>query len=270
MPTEKFSGITASGTNLTNATDVLMGVRSGTTDLTWTPLQASAYFWASPTITGHATIEGVTATGATGTGNFVFSAAPTITGHPTIEGVTSTGATGTGKFVFDGTPTLVTPVLGVATATSLNKVALTAPATSATLTIADGKTLTVSNSITLVGTDSTTMTFPTVSSAIGFLNVPQNSQNAGYTTVLTDSGKHILMATAGTFTIDSNANVAYPLGTVLTFINGTTSCTIPITSDTMTLAGTATTGTRTLAANGIATAIKIGTTSWIISGTGLT
>jgi hypothetical protein len=28
-------------------------------------------------------------------------ASPTITGHPTIEGVTSTGATGTGKFVFD-------------------------------------------------------------------------------------------------------------------------------------------------------------------------
>lgn len=47
------------------------------------------------------------------------SSAPTITGHATIEGVTATGATGTGKFVFDGTPTLVTPVLGAATATSL-------------------------------------------------------------------------------------------------------------------------------------------------------
>lgn len=41
-------------------------------------------------------------------------------GHITAEGVTSTGATGSGKFVFDGTPTLVTPVLGVATATSLS------------------------------------------------------------------------------------------------------------------------------------------------------
>lgn len=36
-------------------------------------------------------------------------AANTFTGHQTIEGVTSTGATGTGKFVFDGTPTIVTP-----------------------------------------------------------------------------------------------------------------------------------------------------------------
>jgi hypothetical protein len=47
------------------------------------------------------------------------AASPTITGHATIEGVTATGATGTGKFVFDGTPTLVTPVLGAATGTSI-------------------------------------------------------------------------------------------------------------------------------------------------------
>lgn len=55
-----------------------------------------------------------------------------------------TAATGTGSPVRATSPTLVTPALGVATATSINKVAITAPATSATLTIADGKTLTVS------------------------------------------------------------------------------------------------------------------------------
>lgn len=47
-------------------------------------------------------------------------ASNTFTGHQTIEGVTSTGATGTGAFVFATTPTLVTPVLGAATGTSLN------------------------------------------------------------------------------------------------------------------------------------------------------
>ncbi len=61
--------------------------------------------------------------------------------------------TGTGVAVFATTPTLVTPVLGVATATSVNKVAITAPASSATLTIADGKTLTVSNDATVSGTN---------------------------------------------------------------------------------------------------------------------
>ena len=174
---------------------------------------------------------------------------------------------------------LTTPTLGVASATTINKVTLTAPATSSTLTIADGKTLTASNSITLAGTDSTTMTFPPASANVGYLNVPINSQSAAYTTVLADSGKAIFHpstdANARTFTIDSNANVAYAVGTVLTFINMTAAVvTIAITTDTMYLAGTGTTGSRSLAQYGMATAIKMttgsGTTTWIISGSGLT
>lgn len=47
--------------------------------------------------------------------------------------------------------------VGAATATSINGVTITAPASSATLTIADGKTLTASNSITLAGTDAKTL-----------------------------------------------------------------------------------------------------------------
>jgi hypothetical protein len=106
--------------------------------------------------------------------------------------------------------------------------------------------------------------------------IRQNSQSANYTTVLTDGGKHLLHpsvdTTARTFTIDSNANVAYPIGTAITFINqnGAGVITIAITSDTMRLAGPGTTGSRTLAANGTATALKITATEWIISGTGLT
>ena len=101
----------------------------------------------------------------------------------------------------------------------------------------------------------------------------QNSQSTAYTTVLTDSGKHILHPTADnnprTFTIDSNANVAYDVGTCITFVNQINVLSIAITSDTLTLAGTTTTGTRTLAVNGIATAMKISSTGWIISGVGL-
>ena len=103
---------------------------------------------------------------------------------------------------------------------------------------------------------------------------PQNSQSAAYTTVLADAGKHILHPTADnnarTFTIDSNANVAYPTGTLITFVNQINTVTIAITSDTMTLAGTSSTGSRTLAAGGIATALKLASTSWLISGVGLT
>ena len=66
--------------------------------------------------------------------------------------------TGTGALVFANTPTLVTPVLGVATATSINKVTITAPATSATLTISNGAALTVSGNVTLSSSGSCTLT----------------------------------------------------------------------------------------------------------------
>ena len=106
--------------------------------------------------------------------------------------------------------------------------------------------------------------------------IPQNSQSANYTTVLADANTHLLHpsadTTARTFTIDSNANVPYPIGTAITFVNQNAAgvLTIAITTDTMRLAGAGTTGSRTLAANGIATALKITATEWIISGTGLT
>lgn len=107
---------------------------------------------------------------------------------------------------------------------------------------------------------------------LGYLNVPQNSKSADYTCVLDDSGKHIYQTGASkTITIPANGSVAYPIGTVLTFIaTDAGGCSIAITTDTMTLANSTTTGTRTLAQNGIASAIKITSTSWLISGTGLT
>jgi hypothetical protein len=46
--------------------------------------------------------------------------------------------------------------------------------------------------------------------------------------------------------------------------------TIAITTDTLYFAGTGTTGSRTLAQYGVATALKLTSTTWIISGTGLT
>ena len=103
----------------------------------------------------------------------------------------------------------------------------------------------------------------------------QNSQSAAYTLVLADAGKHILHpaadTTARTFTIPANSSVAFPIGTGITFVNQNAAgvITIAITTDTMRFAGTGTTGSRTLAANGIATALKITSTEWIINGIGL-
>ena len=126
------------------------------------------------------------------------------------------------------------------------------------------------------GTNTTQLaTTAFVTSAIGTPGtVPENSQSANYTTVLADAGKFIYHPAtdnnARTFTIAANASVAYAIGTVISFVNMINTLTIAIATDTMTLAGTGTTGSRTLAANGVCTAMKIGTTAWIISGTGLT
>ncbi|MEY5097287.1 MAG: hypothetical protein RJA36_6 [Pseudomonadota bacterium] len=111
--------------------------------------------------------------------------------------------------------------------------------------------------------------------AAGFRGIPQNSQSGNYTCVAADAGKHILHPSGGgsgdTITIPSNASVAYEIGTTLTMVNAdSNSVSIAITSDTLTQAGTTNTGTRTLAQNGVATAIKVTSTGWIISGTGLT
>lgn len=127
--------------------------------------------------------------------------------------------------------------------------------------------VTINSSGILQNADSAGNLFPT-----GFKGCPQNVQAAPYTALLADAAKSIVVTGPGnTVTIPSNASVAYQNGDVLTFINATGSnLSIAITSDTMTLAGTATTGTRTLAANGLATAIKSGSTSWLISGAGLT
>lgn len=107
-------------------------------------------------------------------------------------------------------------------------------------------------------------------------SLEQNSKSANYTTVLADANRHLLHPSADTaartFTIAANSAVAYPVGTAITFVNqsGAGALTVAINTDTLCLAGSGTTGSRVLAANGLATALKITVGGWIISGVGLT
>ena len=116
-------------------------------------------------------------------------------------------------------------------------------------------------------------TTASTAASVGYIGIPQRATNTTATLVIGDVGKHIYVNTAGqTITIPANSSVAYPIGTAISFVAGPSATTvlIAITSDTMYLAGTGTTGTRTLAAHGTATAIKVAATVWYINGAGLT
>ena len=104
---------------------------------------------------------------------------------------------------------------------------------------------------------------------IGYRGLPQNSQTASYTLALSDMGKHISITTGGVV-IPANGSVAFPIGaSIVIFNNSGSSQTISITTDTLRQAGTANTGSRTLAQYGLVTCVKITSTVWVISGAGL-
>jgi len=114
-----------------------------------------------------------------------------------------------------------------------------------------------------------TATGTIAANSIGYRGLPQNSQTASYTLALADAGKHISITTGGVV-IPANSSIAFPVGTaVVVFNNSGSNQTISITTDTLRQAGTANTGSRTLAQYGLATCVKVASTTWVISGAGL-
>lgn len=126
----------------------------------------------------------------------------------------------------------------------------------------------------------TTSTLDTASRAAGYIGLPQVAIAAtgaqANTFAATDAGKHYYVTgtpTSVTLTIPANGTVPFPIGATIIIMNdlgAATNISIAITTDTLQLAGTGTTGTRTLARYGVATLTKVTSTKWIISGNGLT
>jgi hypothetical protein len=117
------------------------------------------------------------------------------------------------------------------------------------------------------GLAATAVTASTASS-LGYLGMPQNAKSSSSNTVIGDQGKHIYITGPTTITIDGSLD--YPIGATIAFINSTSTATIAITTNTMVLGGVGTTGSRSLAPYGMATAVKVTATTWYINGVGLT
>jgi hypothetical protein len=108
------------------------------------------------------------------------------------------------------------------------------------------------------------------SEVIGYRSVPANAKTAAYQIDADDNGKSIDITTGGV-TIPANSALALPIGFIFTVYNNSSgNQTIAITTDTMYLAGTATTGSRTLAQRGVFGARKVAATTWVCWGAGVT
>lgn len=175
-----------------------------------------------------------------------------------VNGNTFAATAGTATITFFNSSDTV---VGRATTDTLTNKTLDAP-TINNATISSG-TINASNAVSDTGT--------IAAASPGFRGLPASSQSpgSGITLALADAGKQVPNSSGG-WTIPANASVAFPIGSsIVLYNNSSSSQTVAITSDTLRLAGTASTGSRTLAQRGLATIVKVAAAEWVISGAGV-
>ena len=110
-----------------------------------------------------------------------------------------------------------------------------------------------------------------ISDSLGLLrSIPQNSKNTGYTLQATDNGQMINI-TIGNVTIPGGVFNS-PFGQTVSIYNNQnfSNTIVQGTNVTLRLAGTASTGNRTLSRYGVATVICVAANTFVISGAGIT
>jgi len=238
---------------------------------------------ASGTLTiGNATITGTNATTLSLNG---ASPSITTTNNGTASVFNTIALTGN---IFNAATTTTFGYTGTAASTTNISTGATLTATTKTINIgtngATGSTTTISIGSTAGGTTTVNNALNVVVGGntypVGYANVPQVIQNADFSAfTLNDMGKHYYHASATAHTYTVPAGV-FAIGATLMFVNRgagvltircdptPTGSPLPAT-ESLLQSITGSTGSRALAAFGVATMVKITATDWIISGTGL-
>ena len=126
----------------------------------------------------------------------------------------------------------------------------------------------LTGAITGMANGSTVVDGGGASRGVGYRNIPLTAKAAAYTLTLSDVGQGV--STSANLTVPNNATAAFALGDAVAIYNNSSSgITIsPASGVTLRLAGSSTTGSRSLALRGLATLIKVGADEWVISGMG--
>jgi hypothetical protein len=241
-------GSTTSKTLQVNNTITLAGTDASTLNIGGGGTLGSAAYTASTAYAPAAGSSSITTLGTVTAGSFP---AANLSGTTLASGVTGSSLTSVGT-ITSGTWSGSFGAVSGANLTSLTAANIAAGTLASTVLPAAG-------TVTTAG-------------QLGYIGLPQTTNPGAYTLTAADNGKQIYYTTTGqTLTIPANGTLALPIGFSCVIINAagvTTS--IAITTDTLYLAGTGTTGTRTLAPYGMATLVKIAGTTWTITGNGLT
>lgn len=193
------SGVITTGANGgTNGSITFSGSTSGTT-VVQANVTASGVLTlpaATDTLVGKATTDSLT--------NKTFNTAATGNVFQ-INGTGITAVNGTGAVSLTTSPSFITPVLGAATATSINGNTFTTG--TYTLTGTAGKTLNFTNTLTFSGTDSTTLTFPATTATIARTDAAQAfTGTQTFSQVITTANTVTVTSNAGTVPITSKLN----------------------------------------------------------------
>jgi hypothetical protein len=241
---------TVTASSFTGAGTGLTGTASSLTTGGNAALGANTFTAAQEWATGTAIASAATVNLDTATGNRVH-----ITGTTAITAVTLTR--GPRTVIFDGILTL-----------THNATTNNLPGAANITTAANDRAVYESDGTTVYCSSYTKASGQPVVAASSAVNYPQSIKSVNYTLVLADAGYQIFHPASDTgarvFTIPANASVAYPIGTVLVFVNeaGAKPLSVAITTDTLrnTLLVT---GTQRVPAGNMLTALKIAATKWL-------